>query len=75
MHVGKKEGNVETDYKAETLVASDGLYIKDNNGDNCAWFTDSKSNIKNANITETMQIGGVQFVKYSTGRIAVKWVG
>ena len=69
VHVGK------TDFKAETLVASDGLHIKDNTGGECAYFTDNKSYIKNANITDTMQIGGVQFVKYSTGRIAVKWVG
>ena len=69
IHVGK------IDFKAETLVASDGLHIKDNTGGECAYFTDNKSYIKNANITDTMQIGGVQFVKYSTGSIAVKWVG
>ncbi len=69
VHVGK------TSFKAETLVADNGLHIKDNTGAECAYFTDNKSYIKNANITETMQIGGVQFVKYSTGRIALKWVG
>jgi len=58
----------------EVLLASDKLVFKDNTGNESAYLSNSKMFVPIIEVTDSLQIGGVQFKKYPSGRVTLKKV-
>lgn len=59
---------------AEVLLAADKLSFKDNTGYEAAYLSDSKMFVPSVEVTDSLQIGGIQFKKYASGRVTLKAV-
>lgn len=59
---------------AEVLLAADKLSFKDNTGYEAAYLSDSKMFVPSVEVTDSLQIGGIQFKKYPSGRVTLKAV-
>jgi hypothetical protein len=65
----------KTDSNVKIVIENDRMVFKDNNGVELAWISDSKLYINNAQIVQTMQLGGFQWVTMEDNSMALKWVG